>query len=185
MCVLNPFYFKKTTVKSSRKSSSSTNCSHSPISPPQHHHHQQIDLAGNEVSIELDPIADSEEIIQQLDDHLDETENILMRTSEQAVAESIADLQQDPENHSVNEDSDIENLTQSHDHLTGSAVSIASLASSIKSSSSNNNNPNIDGDESFWVTHIHTHKKHTTTTYTPISWKAWFSLQRKNKKTIS
>ena len=156
---------KKTTVKSSRKSSSSTNCSQSPISPLQHHHHQQqqIDLAGNEVSIELDPIADSEEIIQQLDDHLDETDNILMRTSEQAVAESIADLQQqDPENHSVNEDSDIENLmTQSHDHLTGSAVSIASLASSIKSSisSSNNNinNPNIDGDESFWVTHIHKH----------------------------
>lgn len=145
---------KKTTVKSSRKSSSSTNCSQSPISPPQHHHQQQIDLAGNEVSIELDPIADSEEIIQQLDDHLDETDNILMRTSEQAVAESIADLQQqDPENHSVNEDSDIENLmTQSHDHLTGSAVSIASLASSIKSSissSNNNNNPNIDGDESF------------------------------------
>ena len=68
-----------------------------------------------------------------MDDHIDETDNILMRTSEQAVAESIADLARDSPDERT--DSDLENLEpvdqyQSQDHLTGSAVSIASLASS-------------------------------------------------------
>jgi len=99
-------------------------------------------------SIEIDPIVDSEEIIQQLDDHLDETDNILMRTSEQAVAESIADLQNEnigDKISNVDDDSDLEILeNQSHDHLTGSGVSIASLASSSKGSHNGN-----DGDASF------------------------------------
>lgn len=39
---------------------------------------------------------DSEEIIQQISDHLDETDNILMRTDQRAVAESLAELAEEP-----------------------------------------------------------------------------------------
>ena len=116
----------------SRKSSSSSFSSSPPTQQYTPHPPTQIDLAAGNFE-EMPSVVDSEEIIQQLDDHIDETDNILMRTSEQAVAESIADLARDSPDERT--DSDLENLEsvdqyQSQDHLTGSAVSIASLASS-------------------------------------------------------
>lgn len=75
---------------------------------------------------------DSEEIIQQISDHLDETDNILMRTDQRAVAESLAELAEEPFDprdidSSVGDNESVGEL----DALSGSdAASVQSLISS-------------------------------------------------------
>lgn len=111
-----------------RKLSSSSSSSTSEISAPSYHP-KQTSIEGPSFEPTREQI-DSNEIIQQLDDHLDETDNILMRTSEQAVAESIADLAREP---ILGLESDMEEQDQllgSQDQLTGSGVTIDSLKSS-------------------------------------------------------
>jgi len=57
---------------------------------------EEADLLKSSFEDENIKSIDSEEIIQQISDHLDETDNILMRTDKKAVAESLAELAEEP-----------------------------------------------------------------------------------------